>query len=49
MTAGQLLAVEVALAGAALIALLVKEKPGLVREIRIWRMIGYRAGSRRPR
>jgi hypothetical protein len=49
MTAKQLLAVEIAVVGGAVLALLAKEVPGLVREVRIWRMIDYRAGSRHPR
>ncbi|MFC3575065.1 hypothetical protein ACFOZ0_17625 [Streptomyces yaanensis] len=43
-----LIAQAVLLGGAAAI-LLVREMPGVVREIRIFRMVGLRAGSRRPR
>lgn len=49
MTAKQVLAVEIAVVGGLALALLVKEMPGLVREVRIWRMVGFRAGSRHPR
>ncbi|MGI5347891.1 hypothetical protein ACQEU8_06800 [Streptomyces sp. CA-250714] len=31
------------------LAMFLRELPGLVREIRIWRMVGFRSGSRRPR
>ncbi|MGP3987273.1 hypothetical protein [Streptomyces sp. 3N207] len=31
------------------LAMFLRELPGLVREVRIWRMIGFGAGSRRPR
>jgi hypothetical protein len=49
MTAKQMLAAEAAVVGGLALALLVKEMPGIVREVRIWRMVGVRAGSRHPR
>ena len=36
------------LVGGLLLALFVREIPGLVREIRIWRMAGSQSGSRHP-
>ncbi|MFI9722181.1 hypothetical protein ACIHFE_21375 [Streptomyces sp. NPDC052396] len=47
--AKRLLIIQAVVAGAAALALLIKEFPGLVREIRLWRMAGVRAGSRYPR
>ncbi|MFI9604696.1 MULTISPECIES: hypothetical protein [Streptomyces] len=47
MTAKQLLAVEAALVGGLVLAVLIKEMPGLLREIRIWRMSGRGAGHAR--
>ncbi|GED90171.1 hypothetical protein TNCT6_72560 [Streptomyces sp. 6-11-2] len=47
MTAKQLLAVEAALVGGLVLAVLVKEMPGLLREIRIWRMSGRGSGHAR--
>ncbi|MEU6012297.1 hypothetical protein ACFY0A_29680 [Streptomyces sp. NPDC001698] len=44
MTAKQLLAVEAALVGGLVLAALIKEMPGLLREIRIWRMSGRGSG-----
>ncbi|WP_328773607.1 hypothetical protein [Streptomyces sp. NBC_00286] len=49
MTARQILMAEAVLVGGAFLALLVKELPGAVREVRIWRMAGFHAGSRHPR
>jgi hypothetical protein len=49
MTGKQVVAAELAVVGGLVLALLIKEMPGLVREIRIWRMVGFRAGSRHPR
>ncbi|MBX9397427.1 hypothetical protein K4749_28530 [Streptomyces sp. TRM72054] len=49
MTARRILMAEAVLVGGALLALLVKEFPGAVREVRIWRMAGFHAGSRHPR
>lgn len=46
MTARRILMAEAVLVGGALVALLVKEWPGMVREVRIWRMVGLRPGSR---
>ncbi|MFI8850863.1 hypothetical protein ACIGW3_11875 [Streptomyces sp. NPDC053499] len=31
------------------LAILLRELPGLAREIRIWRMVGFGSGSRHPR
>ncbi|CAL9351718.1 hypothetical protein SUDANB126_00493 [Streptomyces sp. enrichment culture] len=42
MTAKRILMAEAALVGGALLALLVKEWPGMRREVRIWRMAGSR-------
>ncbi|MEU6478622.1 hypothetical protein ABZ858_17330 [Streptomyces sp. NPDC047017] len=50
MTAKHVLAAEAAVVGGLALALLVKELPGIVREIRIWRMVGLRPGGvRQPR
>lgn len=49
MTGKQVLLAELAVVGGLVLALLIREMPGLVREIRIWRMVGIRSGSRRPR
>lgn len=38
---------QVALVGGLAVALFAREIPGLVREIRIWRMVSPRAGVRR--
>ncbi|GAA3494955.1 hypothetical protein GCM10019016_020550 [Streptomyces prasinosporus] len=40
MTARRILMAEAALVGGALLVLLVKEWPGMMREMRIWRMAG---------
>ncbi|GEC05343.1 hypothetical protein SSP24_29980 [Streptomyces spinoverrucosus] len=49
MTARRILMAEAVLVGGALLALMVKEFPGAVREVRIWRMAGFHVGSRHPR
>lgn len=49
MTARRILMAEAVLLGGAVLALLVKELPGAVREVRLFRMAGHRAGSRHPR
>lgn len=49
MTARRILMAEAVLLGGALLALLIKELPGAAREVRIWRMAGFHAGSRHPR
>ncbi|WP_181446536.1 hypothetical protein [Streptomyces sp. NTH33] len=49
MTGKQVLVAEAAVVGGLVLALLIREMPGLVREIRIWRMVGVRSGSRHPR
>ncbi|MFI9645825.1 hypothetical protein ACIHAA_05935 [Streptomyces sp. NPDC052040] len=49
MTAKRVLIAEGLLVGAVALALLAREVPGLVREVRIWRMVGVRSGSRRAR
>ncbi|GHF06339.1 hypothetical protein GCM10014715_72960 [Streptomyces spiralis] len=49
MTAKRMLVAEAVVVGGLALALLVKEMPGIVREVRIWRMVGLRAGSRHPR
>lgn len=48
MTAKRILIAEAVLLGGALLALLVKEYPGAVREVRIWRMAGFGSGARHP-
>ncbi|MET7430811.1 MULTISPECIES: hypothetical protein [Streptomyces] len=35
--------------GALAFGLLVLELPGIIREVRIWRMINLRSGAKRPR
>ena len=47
--ARRVLIAQAVVAGGIALTLLVREFPGLVREVRIWRMVGLRAGSRRPR
>ncbi|MER6982819.1 hypothetical protein [Streptomyces carpinensis] len=49
MTGKQVLIAEAVVVGGLALALLVKELPGALREVRIWRMVGFGAGSRRPR
>lgn len=46
--ARRVLAGQLALAGTLVLAVLVREFPGLVREVRIWRMVGFGSGSRYP-
>ncbi|MGK5545860.1 hypothetical protein ACSNOH_14165 [Streptomyces sp. URMC 127] len=41
--ARRLLIAQAVVAGAVALGLLVKEFPGLVREVRIWRMVGLRS------
>lgn len=48
-TAQRVLIAEGVALGAAALALLVHEFPGIVREVRIWRMINIRSGAKRPR
>ncbi|MFB7596544.1 hypothetical protein [Streptomyces sp. NPDC056160] len=48
MTGRQVLAAEAAVVGALALALLAKELPGIIREVRIWRMVGLRPGPRNP-
>ncbi|MEV0084896.1 hypothetical protein [Saccharopolyspora sp. NPDC050642] len=46
--ARKVLILQAALIGAGLAALLLRELPGLVREIRMWRMaVNFRGGARR--
>ncbi|GAA0928901.1 hypothetical protein GCM10009549_51590 [Streptomyces thermoalcalitolerans] len=49
MTGKQVLMTELAVVGGLVLALLIREMPGLVREIRIWRMVGFGSGPRRRR
>nr|BFD80962.1 hypothetical protein StreXyl84_03630 [Streptomyces sp. Xyl84] len=49
MTGRQVLAAEAGVLGALLLVLLAREMPGIVREVRIWRMVGLRPGSRHRR
>jgi hypothetical protein len=42
MTAKRILLAEAALLGGAVLALLVSELPGAARELRIFRMVGFR-------
>ncbi|MEV8565509.1 hypothetical protein AB0436_07950 [Streptomyces sp. NPDC051322] len=49
MTAKRVLIAQAVLVGGLGLAILVKELPGLAREIRIWRMVDFRAGSLHPR
>ncbi|MFG2881916.1 hypothetical protein ACGFYV_06250 [Streptomyces sp. NPDC048297] len=49
MTGRQVLLAQAVLVGGLMLALLVKEIPGIVRELRIYRMTGgLRAGNRYP-
>ncbi|CAM5583907.1 MULTISPECIES: hypothetical protein [Streptomyces] len=43
MNAKRILMAEGALLGGAALALLVAEFPGIVREVRLWRMAGFRS------
>ncbi|AEW99440.1 hypothetical protein [Streptantibioticus cattleyicolor] len=47
--ARRLLIAQAAVLTALGLGIFVKEIPGLIREIRIWRMVGLRGGPRRPR
>ncbi|MFD1657812.1 hypothetical protein ACFSL4_06145 [Streptomyces caeni] len=47
--ARRVLIAQAVVVGGIALTLLAREFPGLVREVRIWRMVGVRAGSRRPR
>ncbi|MEU6096930.1 hypothetical protein [Streptomyces sp. NPDC047079] len=46
MTAKRVLIAEGLVLGAVALTLLAREMPGLVREVRIWRMVGVRSGPR---
>ncbi|MBO8190998.1 hypothetical protein ITI46_04700 [Streptomyces oryzae] len=48
-TAKRILTGQIAAIGVLVLAMFLRELPGLAREIRIWRMIGFRTGSRHPR
>ncbi|MEV5510795.1 hypothetical protein [Streptomyces orinoci] len=47
--ARRLLIIQAVVAGAATLGILIKEFPGIIREIRLWRMAGVHIGSRHPR
>ncbi|WP_187645601.1 hypothetical protein [Streptomyces sp. TRM49041] len=47
--ARRVLMAEAVLVGGLALAILIREIPGLMREVRIWRMAGYRSGARHPR
>ncbi|MEU5832637.1 hypothetical protein ABZ820_02970 [Streptomyces diacarni] len=47
--ARRVLFAQVAVVATLVAGILVRELPGAVREVRIWRMIGFGAGSRHPR
>ncbi|MFR9796522.1 hypothetical protein ACL02U_11550 [Streptomyces sp. MS06] len=49
LTARRVLTAQAVLVGGAVLALLIREIPALVREIRIWRMADLGSGSRHPR
>ncbi|MCH0559460.1 MULTISPECIES: hypothetical protein [Streptomyces] len=49
VTARRVLKAQALVLGAAALALLVRELPGIRREVRIWRMIDVRCGAKRPR
>ncbi|MBN0042825.1 hypothetical protein JS756_01585 [Streptomyces actuosus] len=49
LTGRSVLTAQAALLAGAALALLIREMPGLVREIRIWRMVGVRSRSGHPR
>jgi hypothetical protein len=42
MNAKRILMAEAAVLGGAVLALLIAEFPGIVREVRLWRMAGFR-------
>ncbi|AEY87241.1 hypothetical protein [Streptomyces olivaceoviridis] len=48
-TAQRVLIAQGVALGALTLGLLVLELPGIVREVRIWRMIKLRSGAKRPR
>jgi len=48
-TAERVLLAEAVLVGGLALALLIKEFPGLVREVKIWRMVGLPTGARHRR
>ena len=48
-TAQRVLIAQGLVLGAAALALLAHELPGIIREVRIWRMINLRSGAKRPR
>ncbi|WP_225834454.1 hypothetical protein [Streptomyces sp. NK08204] len=49
LTARRVLTAQAVFVTGAALALLIMEIPGIVREIRILRMVGFPSGSRRPR
>ncbi|WP_177204295.1 MULTISPECIES: hypothetical protein [unclassified Streptomyces] len=49
ITARRVLMAEAAVAGGLLLAVLIREIPGMRREVKIWRMAGLRSRSRHPR
>ncbi|MCK7622399.1 hypothetical protein MUU72_04575 [Streptomyces sp. RS10V-4] len=49
LTARRVVTAQVVLIAGAALALLIREIPGLVREIRIWRMAAVPSGARHPR
>ncbi|WP_159048602.1 hypothetical protein [Streptomyces sp. NRRL F-4489] len=49
LTARRVVTAEVVLLAGAALALLIREMPGLVREVRIWRMAAFPSGARHPR
>lgn len=48
-TAQRVLIAQGVALGALTLGLLVLELPGIVREVRIWRMVNLRSGAKRPR
>ncbi|MBZ9642900.1 MULTISPECIES: hypothetical protein [unclassified Streptomyces] len=48
MNAKRILMAEAAVLGGAALALLIAEFPGIVREVRLWRMAGFRPGPGNP-
>lgn len=49
ITAKRVLIAQALIVGGLAVVLMAREMPGLMREVRIWRMVGFRAGSRYPR
>lgn len=49
LTARRVLTAQAVLVGGGVLALLIREIPGIMREIRIWRMAAFPSGSRHPR